>query len=181
MSLPWSEIHELEVREDYPAAINALEDRLRDYPSEKEAVVRLGFNLWYASHEDARMRKGLPTDRYSRRFMELFREYQSEMWTDADSCWVFGLGLSLFWYDIPGADEKLGEALLTRAKELDEFYVRMDQEQMRIRFRGRGIFASYYSIAEPGAPSTGGAPDPATFRSPRLGLQKEQGSLKKSG
>lgn len=28
MSLSWEQIHELEIGEDYPASINALEDRL---------------------------------------------------------------------------------------------------------------------------------------------------------
>jgi hypothetical protein len=156
MPLLWKQIHELEVLEDYPAAIDALEDRLRQPPLEGEAVVRLGFNLWYATHEEARMRKGLPTERYASRFMELFREHRSQMEGDPDFCWAFGLGLSLFWFEFPGADEGLGEALLARAKELDPFYARMDQEEMRARFRGRGIFASYYAIAEPGTPPNGG-------------------------
>ena len=151
-------IHELEVREDYPAAIDMLEERLRADPSERETVVRLGFNLWYAANEEARMRQGLPVERYASRFMELLREYQSQLDSDADFCWAFGLGISLFWFEFPGADEALGEALLARAKELDPFYVRLDQEEMHERFRGRGIFASYYAIAEPGAsPNVGPA------------------------
>jgi hypothetical protein len=154
--MPWNQIHELEVGEDYPAAINALEDRLQRHPVEGEAVVRLGFNLWYAAHEDARMHRGLPTERYASRFMELFREHRPQMEGDPDFCWAFGLGLSLFWYDFPGADESLGETLLTRAKELDPFYARMDPQEMRVRFRGRGIFARYYAIAEPAASPNGG-------------------------
>jgi hypothetical protein len=159
MPLPWDQIHELEVGEDYPAAIDALEDRLQQHPLEREAVLRLGFNLWYAIHEEARMRKGLPTERYASRFMELFREHRSQMEGDADFCWAFGLGLSLFWFEFPGADDQLGEALLARAKDLDPSYARMDQEEMSTRFRGRGIFASYYAIAEPSAAPNGG---PAT-------------------
>lgn len=158
MPLPWEQIHELEVREDYPAAIDALEDRLRQPPLEKEAVIRLGFNLWYATVEQARMRKVLPTERYAGRFMELFREHRSQLEGDPDFCWAFGLGLSLFWFEFPGADDNLGEALLTRAKELDPFYARMAQEEMRSRFRGRGIFESYYAITEPSvAPNSGPA------------------------
>lgn len=41
MILSWERIHELEVREDYPAAIDALEERLGAIPSDKEAVIRL--------------------------------------------------------------------------------------------------------------------------------------------
>jgi hypothetical protein len=36
------QIHRLEVLEDYPAAINALEERLRQCPGERETVIRLG-------------------------------------------------------------------------------------------------------------------------------------------
>lgn len=151
MPARWDQIHELEIGQDYPAAIDALEERLQQHPLEREAVIRLGFNLWYATHEEALMRKDLPTERYASRFMELLREHRSQMDDDADFCWAFGLGLSLFWFEFPGADEHLGEALLARAKKLDPFYDRMDQEAMSARFCGRGIFASYYAIAEPGA------------------------------
>ena len=119
--------------------------------------MRLGFNLWYAAHEDLRMCKGLPVERYAARFMELFRQYQSQMNGDPDFCWAFGLGISLFWFEFPGATEALGEALLSRAKELDPFYGRLDQEEMQRRFFGRGIFAKYYGVAERGAPPSGGA------------------------
>ncbi len=155
MPLPLDKIHEIEVREDYPAAIDALEARLQADPSEKETVIRLGFNLWYAAHEEARLRKGLPTERYGRRFMDLFREYRAELQDDADVCWAFGLGISLFWHEFPGADEPLGKALLARAKSLDCFYCRMKQEEMSVRFRGRGIFASYYATAQPSAAPNG--------------------------
>jgi hypothetical protein len=67
---------------------------------------------------------------------------------EPDFCWAFGLGLSVFWFEFPGASKKLGGALLERAKELDPFYARLDQEEMRARFRERGIFASDYAIAE---------------------------------
>jgi hypothetical protein len=73
MPLSWKQIHSLEVHEDYPAAIDALEDRLRKHPLETETIVRRGFNLWYATHEEARMGKGLPTEQYANRFMQLFR------------------------------------------------------------------------------------------------------------
>jgi hypothetical protein len=153
MALSWNQLHDLEVREDYPAAIDALEERLRANPSEKEAVIRLGFNLWYATVEDARMQKGLPVERYATRFMELFRQYQTQFESDADFCWAFGQGISLSWYEFPGADERLGEALLQRAKQLDAFYASFyaprTQGEIIERFRGRGIFARYYAVAQP--------------------------------
>lgn len=128
---------------------------MRHHPSEREVVIRLGFNLWYAAHEDARMRKGLPVEQYALRFMDLLHEHRLQMEGDSDFCWAFGLGLTLFWFEFPGADENLGEALLTRAKDLDPFYARLyigkTQEEEIARFRGRGIFASYYGIVEPGA------------------------------
>jgi hypothetical protein len=147
MILSWKRIHDLEVREDYPAAIDALEERLNAFPSDKEVVIRLGFNLWYAVAEEARLRRTLPTESYVRRFVELFRTYQPQLEDDADFCWAFGLGISLDGHLFPGLDERVGEILLGRARELDHFYVRMQQEEMNSRFRGRGIFASYYGIS----------------------------------
>lgn len=145
------EIHGLELREDYPAAIDALEARLRTDPSEREVVIRLGFNLWYVVVEADRMQKQLPTEKYAARFMDLFNRYRTQLEGDADFCWVFGLGMSMFWYHFPGANKELGEALLTQAKEIDPFYERMFREhgqaEIAERFRGRGIFAKYYAIA----------------------------------
>lgn len=158
MPLSLEHIHQLEMREDYPAAIDALEERLRFDPTEHETVSRLGFNLWYAAVEDARMRKGLPIQRYANRFVELLREYQPQMECNADFCWAFGLGISLFWFEFPGTDQACGEALLARARGLARFYARMDQYEMYERFRGRGIFASYYAIAEPFSPANAAEP-----------------------
>ena len=62
----WPHIHDLEVREDYPAAIDALETRLAIDPEDHEAVRRLGFNLWYAVIEQTRMGKDLPVQAYCR-------------------------------------------------------------------------------------------------------------------
>lgn len=137
----------MEVREDYPAVIDALEERLRAHPSDRETVVRLGFNLWYAVVEVIRMQKPLPIEHYAVRFMELFHKYRSHFETDADFCWAFGLGMSLFPLEFPGADETLGEALLERAREQDPFWRRMQHDEMIERFRGRGIFAKYYAAA----------------------------------
>ena len=146
MPLSLKEIHLLEVREIYPSAIEALEERLLQNPLEGETVTRLGFNLWYATHEQARLRLPLPTEKYKARFMDLLNEYRPQMDADADFCWAFGLGISLFWFEFPGADENMGHELIERAKDLDSFYLRMNQEEMRERFQGRGIFASYYAI-----------------------------------
>ena len=151
MALSWSEIHELEVREDYPAAIDVLEERLRADPDDREAVIRLGFNLWIATTEAMRMQKSLPTELYAARFVELFRQYRSRLETNADFCWAFGLGISLDWFDFPGTDQALGNALMERARELDPFWRRIyqadGQAELAERFRGRGIFASYYGVA----------------------------------
>ena len=49
---------------------------------------------------------------------------------EPDFCWAFGLGLSVFWFEFPGASDKLDGALLERAKELDPFYARLNQEEM---------------------------------------------------
>lgn len=147
MPLSLQQIHELEVAEEYPAVIDALEERLRVDPTDVETVIRLGFNLWYAAHEHIRMGKKLPVEEYARRFMELFEQYRATLIDNADFCWVFGLGMYLFWFEFPGATEELGASLMERACKLDKFWVNPDadaEEKMR-RFKGRGIFASYYN------------------------------------
>ncbi len=150
MPLSFDEINKLEVREDYPAALDALEARIHADPSDREAVIRLGFNLWYVVAEAMRMQKRLPTEQYAKRFMEVFHAYRPQFEGDADFCWAFGQAISLSWFELPGADEALREALVARAKELDQFYERFFREtgyaEMVERFRGRGIFAKYYGI-----------------------------------
>jgi hypothetical protein len=151
MPLSWPQIHVLEISEDYPAAIDALEERLRADPAETEAVIRLGFNLWYAVEENARMEKDLPVDDYARRFMELFHQYRHALIDNADFCWAFGLGMELFWYNFPGATEELGKSLLENAGKRDSFWSRFEKcacsaAEMEAHFKGRGIFQSYYNV-----------------------------------
>lgn len=138
------------MREEYPAAIDALEERLAADPTEQETVIRLGFNLWYAVAEAERMAKRLPIERYAARFMALLRQYQGRFGQDADFCWAYGLGTSLFWFLFPGATEELGDGLLARAKEIDSFYASLlqagNQAGIAARFRGRGILAHYYAV-----------------------------------
>jgi hypothetical protein len=145
----WPRIHEFEVREDYPAAIDALEARLAADPLDPEAVRRLGFNLWYAVVEQRRMGKDLPVEEYATRFMQLYRQYAHALADDADFCWAFGLGMSLFWHDFPGATEEEGNRLLDRARLLEPFWRSLGQpniEQDMSRLRDRGIFAAYYNV-----------------------------------
>ncbi|MEX0700893.1 MAG: hypothetical protein WD069_02245 [Planctomycetales bacterium] len=145
--LPWPVIHDLEVAEDYPAAIDALEDRLAADPYDREAVIRLGFNLWNVVVEEPRFRNRLPAERYAQRFMELFRAHAEELSSDADFCWAFGLGMSMFPYYFPGATEELGNQLLDRARSLDPFWATLDEPGKDwSRLKGRGIFAAYYAV-----------------------------------
>lgn len=157
--------------EEYPLALDALDERLRADPCDPEAVIRLGFNLWYAVVENDRLGTHLPTDQYAIRFMELFTRYKDRLADNADFCWAFGLGMSLFWYEFPHATEALGNALLARAQQLDPFWKRlMRQENVWFRWlwrlsprlyrlctrrkcaeeaqrlRSRGILASYYGV-----------------------------------
>src|SRR5687767_11305210 len=106
--LSWQQIHDLEVVEDYPAAIDALEARLAQDPADAEAVRRLGFNLWYAVAEEGRLRNSIPAADYARRFMELYRLYADQLSQDADFCWAYGLGMSLFAFYLIGATEEEG-------------------------------------------------------------------------
>ena len=143
----WPHVHDLEVREDYPSAIDALEARLAIDPDDHEAVRRLGFNLWYAVIEQMRMGKELPVEEYARRFMDLYRAYASRLAGDADFCWAFGLGMSMFWYNFPGATEEEGNRLLERARQLDPMWASLHEHGTDLsRLRGRGIFQSYYNV-----------------------------------
>ena len=144
MVLTLREIHTLEMAEDYPAAIDALEDRLREDPTECETVVRLGFNLWYAVAEAMRFKVTLPTDLYAARFIELYEEYKDRFMDNADFCWAFGLGMSLFPYFFCGVTEDMGNDWLDRAKRLDSFWQDMPSGDFAQRFTGRGIFEKYY-------------------------------------
>lgn len=178
MALSWQEIHELEVGSKYPAAIEALEERLRENPCDYEAVIRLGFNLWYAAEGAECMGLDLPCSEYYARVMKLLEQYKPKLADNADFCWAFGLGIHLFFYHFPGATAQMGDDLMDRARNLDPFWARLyDQEtwwdrtilprlprfvrrllwfaypipsevtqEAADRFRGRGIFASYYSI-----------------------------------
>jgi len=148
MELP--EIHALEVGEQYPDAIDALEERLRVHPGEAETVSRLGFNLWYAVAEDCRMGTALPVEEYAVRFMALLRYYESEFRDNADFCWAYGLGLSLFWFYFPMGTEEQGNRLLARAASLSPMWGAFSgtgpsQEKLCQHCAGRGIFASYYA------------------------------------
>ena len=151
MTLSLSEIHEFEIREDYPTAINKLEAHLEENPTGPETVIRLGFNLWYTVIENDRIGKNLPTEDYASRFMALFHTYRERFWKNADFCWAFGKGINLFWYHFPGATEELGQTLIDRASELDPFYERFWSDlppcAVRDRFKGRGILALYYDVA----------------------------------
>ena len=143
----WPHIHDLEVREDYPAVIDALESRLNADPADDEAVRRLGFNLWYAVVEQARMGKTLPVEQYAGRFMQVYRAYAHRLADDADFCWAFGLGMSLFWYNFPGATEAEGNRLLDHARHLDPMWQRVGEDGADMsRLKGRGIFAAYYDV-----------------------------------
>jgi hypothetical protein len=150
MCLPWDDIHALEVAEDYPAAIDALESRLSQNPAETEAIIRLGFNLWYAVVEDTRMGKRLPTAQYAQRFMDLLHQYHESLQSNADFCWAFGQGIHLFWHELSGATEQLGQSLINRACALDSFWARfwtdVSDFEAGERLKDRGILANYYNV-----------------------------------
>lgn len=173
MVLSLDHIHELEMNERYPDAIEALEERLENDPHDAETIIRLGFNLWYAAEEADRMSVSLPQQEYYSRVIELLEEYKSELGDNADFCHAFGLGISLFPYYFPGGSQELGDSLLSRAAELDDFYASFMRQASRgyylvprfvrrllgidwvehncrrtaDRFRGCGILAAYYNVA----------------------------------
>ena len=141
----------MEIEEAYPAAINALEERLRSDPSEAETVIRLGFNLWYAIIENDRMQTNLPVQTYAIRFMELFNDYRQTLTNNADFCWAFGQGMNMFWYYFPKATEELGKSLIDEACRLDDFWAKfwtdsVSDAQRTSRLKGRGILEKYYAV-----------------------------------
>jgi len=167
-----NEIHNLEMQEDYPTAIDALEERIKAYPNESETVIRLGFNLWYAVVENERLAKNLLVEKYATRFTELYKTTREAFIENTDYCWAYGLGLSMFWYHFPNTTEEEGKALLNRAKEKDIFWARFMQQsnfyerllqrfassiywwikkkrtkEILMRLDNRGIFTSYYNVA----------------------------------
>lgn len=150
----WEEIRELELRRRYPEAITALEKRLSDNTDfEEEVVVRLGFDLWLVvvdAHEKNKWEE--PYTSYALRFVELLRIFRRRLYGNADFCWAFGLGIKMFWHNFPGLSKEEGESLMKRAESLDGFWARflvsggggVTQEEMREKFRGRGVFEEYY-------------------------------------
>lgn len=96
MLLSLKQIHQLELKEDYPAILCALEDRLIEFPDEAETVIRLGFNLWLIASNFGRLEipEGLEQECGSR-FINLYNEYKFKFSQNADFCWAFGLGMSL--------------------------------------------------------------------------------------
>jgi hypothetical protein len=158
MAPSWDEIYELEVNLMYPAAIEALEERLKGDPDEKEAVIRLGFHYWFVISENDCLSLNVPVEQYAARFRELLWTYEDILGEDADFCFSYGLGLSLSFYDLVArmddleAYEALGKKLMKKAASLDAFYKRLNkgkvtQEQIARHFRGRGCFARYYGVA----------------------------------
>ena len=147
MDQSWQHIHDLEMEEVYPDAIDALEARLASDPEDVEAVIRLGFNLWFAVEGDLRMRMNLPVEQYAARFMELLQLHAERLKDNADFCWAFGLGISLFWYFIPGSTEEQGKQLLQHARELDPLWANLFEPGSDLsRLKGRGIFERYYNV-----------------------------------
>ena len=140
-------IHELEMAKRNVEAIEALEAFLLEHPGDAEAVIRLGFNCWYVTVENEPLGLGIDEGKYASRFMQLFRRYRDALKDNADFCWAYGLGISMFWHHFPGAEESLGEDLLAEARRLDDFWRRFphvtNEEKVR-RLSGRGILEEYY-------------------------------------
>ena len=160
MMLSWDEIYDLEVDYKYPAIIEALEERLKENPDDKEAVIRLGFHYWYITAEYRCLGLNIPWEKYTARFRELLENYKETLGNDADFCFSYGLGLDLFYYHfVPDATdgksvkayESLGKKLLKKAASLDPFYKKFNkskatQEEIAQHFSGRGCFLKYYNV-----------------------------------
>ena len=160
MALSWNEIYDLEVGFKYPAIIEALEERLKEDPNDKEAVIRLGFHYWFITAEYQCLKLNIPFEQYTTRFRELLETYKDTFGNDADFCFSYGLGLELFfYYFVPDAKdaksvkayETLGKKLLKKAASLDPFYKKFNkskatQEDIAQHFSGKGCFLKYYNV-----------------------------------
>ncbi len=156
----WDEIYDLELDYKYPAIIEALEGRLKDNPEDKEAIIRLGFHYWYIIIECDCLKVNIPYEQYTARFRELLEKHKEPLGNDADFCFSYGLGLSMFYYHfVPDAKnvkslkayESLGKKLLKKAASIDPFYkkhrkLKATQEEIAQHFSGRGCFLKYYNV-----------------------------------
>jgi hypothetical protein len=143
----WETISTLELAEKFPEAIEAIEKRLAADPSEAEAVIRLGFNLWYAVAEGGRLSPSGGYEQFAPRFVTLYRTYSNRFADNADFCWFFGLGMSLFWFYFPDTTEDDGKRLLEHARSLDPMWRHLWDPGVDLsRLRGRGILAAYYTV-----------------------------------
>ena len=160
MALSWDDICDLEVNYQYPDIIEALEERLKANPNDKEAVIRLGFHYWYVIAEHGCLGITIPWEIYAARFRELLQGYRKTLGNDADFCFSYGLGLDLFHYylvsdakdvKILKAYESLGKKLLKKAARLDPFYkkfnrAKITQEEIAEHFSGKACFLRYYNV-----------------------------------
>lgn len=156
----WDEIYVLEVNYKYPTIIEALEERLKENPDDKEAVIRLGFHYWYITAEYRCLDLNIPWEQYTARFRELLETYKDTLGNDADFCFSYGLGLDLFHYHlVPDANdvnslkayESLGKKLLKKAESLNPFYKKFNkskvtQKEIAQHFSARGCFLKYYNV-----------------------------------
>ena len=156
----WEEIYNLEITEQYPAAIEAIEERLKSNSEKEEGVIHLGFLYWLGIVEDERLNLNVSFQQYAARFRELLNTYQSVFDNNADFCFSYGFGLSMDYYYFArdakdtkelNLYESLGKSLLEKAKRLSPFYKKLlngkvSQQEISQHFAKRGCFLKYYSI-----------------------------------
>lgn len=165
MDPDWDRIGSLEKTGEHNRAIKSLEEVLLQHPGDEEAVIRLGFHYWYVTVEHDLLQVDRSAEDYGRSFMQLFRQYEAALSHHADFCWAFGLGMSMFWFEFPGATKEVGDRLLAKAKELDEFWRKFPNVSLKeeiAKYGDRGIWTYYYSGLRPefGRKSSGKHDDP---------------------
>jgi len=156
----WEDIYNLEITQQYPDAIVAIEERLQLNSSENEAIIRLGFLLWLGIVEKDRLELNISQQSYAKRFRELLNANRSNYDNNADFCFSFGYGLSIdYFYFVEDAKdinelksyESIGKTLLEKAMELDPFYSKLlkgeiTQKEISEHFVNRGCILKYYGI-----------------------------------
>jgi len=115
------EIHEIEIVENWEDSVCYLEERIKEFPLEKETVLRLIFIYWNLVLEDGCIKHGLDYDELRRKFEELFVKTKSYFENDAEYLWSVGLMIDFY---VKGVNDKepfyfsLGKEMMRKGKEI---------------------------------------------------------------
>ncbi|MFN8577531.1 MAG: hypothetical protein U0354_11795 [Candidatus Sericytochromatia bacterium] len=138
------EIHTLEINENWEEAIKELEIRYKNYPNEKETILRLIFTYWYLIIEDGIIKHNLSLDDLRYKFKLLYEETKEKFKLDAEYQWIVGFLIRLYevdqgdLYNIGNiAKFSIGKQMILEAKKIN---VKNPMEN----FNNRGNLGIYF-------------------------------------